>query len=212
MGDDALRQFLEKVVLDDTFRELASSDPDRAFEGFDLTDWHREVLRRQDHEVLALLGEVLRDEKGSLPQRVETGPTSEPTGTVPDLDEAQLVVHLRPYAHQDEQGAIQLTYAASIHQWPAPAAEPGMVSFLLRVMPQAALAAGGQLHISYAAMIQPAPRPGEDPPPPGPPVPQSSSGPLAVPSEVVNATDAVRAASPEDRYQRLLDLIEALQR
>jgi len=213
VGDESLRRFLERVVLDDAFRDLVASEPDQAFEGFDLTDRHKEVLRRQDHELLALLGEALRDEPdapipGGPPEQM-----SESANAVPELKEAQLVVRLKPYAHHDEQGSIQLTYAASLHPWPAPQAEPGMLSFLLRVTPRAVLAKDGQLNISYAAMIQPAPEPGADLPPPGRAAAPSSSPNLPVDSpEALRAAEAVRAASPGDRYQRLLELIEAMRR
>jgi len=213
MGDEALRRFLEKVVLDDSFCELAASDPDRAFEGFDLSDRHKEALRRRDHGLLVLLGEALL---GAPPPPTPDTPSTvppEPPGPLPDLDEARVVVRLLPQAHWDEAGALKLTYAASLHPWPPQPAEPGTLSFLLRVTPRAALARDGQLKVSYAASIQPAPGSGADLPPPvlGA-TPTAASGPSVDSPEATRAAAAVRAAPPADRYQRLMELIEVLQR
>lgn len=59
-ADRELDRFLQQVVLDPELRELARRDPDAAFEGFQLDPADRDVLRRQDPDVLALLGRVLR--------------------------------------------------------------------------------------------------------------------------------------------------------
>ncbi|MCP4249640.1 MAG: hypothetical protein GY778_21580, partial [bacterium] len=44
MKGKSTADFLIRVVLDDAFRELALDDPQRAFEGYDLSPAQRELL------------------------------------------------------------------------------------------------------------------------------------------------------------------------
>lgn len=85
-----LAEFLIRAVLDDAFRELALSEPERAFEGYDLSEEEREILGARDGRLLGRLGgTVARGEAIGRPPVRE--PPTEPVETaLPRLPEVQM--------------------------------------------------------------------------------------------------------------------------
>jgi hypothetical protein len=109
-----LRAYLERVVLDAAFRDLARSDPDASFAGFALSEADRDVLRRQDDAVLGLLGRVLAPEG-----RRDAGPTS-PTEPAPPpiqriaMPEIGFLVRVQPVATMHPDGRLEVTCQATV--------------------------------------------------------------------------------------------------
>jgi hypothetical protein len=109
-----LRAYLERVVLDAAFRDLARSDPDASFAGFALSDADRDVLRRQDDAVLGLLGRVL-----APAGRRDAGPTS-PTEPAPPpvqrvaMPEIGFLVRVQPVATMHPDGRLEVTCQATV--------------------------------------------------------------------------------------------------
>jgi hypothetical protein len=176
-----LRRFLVKAVLDDEFRRLARTSPNAAFEGFDLTEEEQDALRRRDQDVLALLGRALRGD--AVP---EPPPASAPDFSAP------------PAAQQPTS-------------FPLPE-----ITLALHVAPQALQLPDGRLQVTYAASVQPlqeAPRGETEPPPAAAAAPPSTGTEWGhgVDSPATRAAArSVKDAPPEERFDRLLDLVEAL--
>lgn len=197
MSDDALRRFLVRLVMDDGLRQTLRDDPEAAFDGSGLTAEQREVLVARDERMLALIAGTFDAPREAPP------PAPDPVQVEPSY----LMIRLVPQAWQDEAGQLQLAYQASVHPWPSET-PPGAVSFLMRVAPRAVHAGGGQVRLTYSASIQPAPR-GEAPPA-APPSEDSPWGHRVDDAAARAAAEAVKAAPPEERYDRLLDLISAI--
>lgn len=115
-----LRAYLERVVLDEAFRDLARSDPDASFAGFALSEADRDVLRRQDEAVLGLLGRVL-----APPGRRDAGPTEEgrrdagPTESAAPIQRVALpeigfLVRVQPVATMHPDGRLEVTCQATV--------------------------------------------------------------------------------------------------
>lgn len=66
MTMDAIEQVIGRAVLDEEFRELLFSDPEKALAGFDLTDEERKKL-------LAMAQEEFRESFGGLGKRITKG-------------------------------------------------------------------------------------------------------------------------------------------
>lgn len=66
MTMDAIEQVIGRAVLDEEFRELLFSDPEKALAGFDLTDEEREKL-------LTLAQDEFRESLGGLGKRITKG-------------------------------------------------------------------------------------------------------------------------------------------
>jgi hypothetical protein len=186
-----LRAFLVRTALDDAFRDLVERDPDAAFEGYDLADADKALLRKPGEGWMRLLGVLVR----------ETAPeVHAPAAPAPEasaLPEVRLLLALRPHQLDEER----LGWAASLSAWPSEV-EPDAVRFLVRVMPKAKPIEGG-FELSYAASIQAPPAHGaEEPEMPTPIVP--------VERDLTAHADAVRAAPPGERYDRIRDLLAAL--
>jgi hypothetical protein len=59
MSQQAVQNLIGRAVMDEAFRQLLFSDPDKAFEGFDLTEAEKEILRNLDaDEVAAFAGKL----------------------------------------------------------------------------------------------------------------------------------------------------------
>ena len=48
MSQQAVQNLIGRAVMDEAFRELLFGDPDSAFEGYDLTEEEKEILRNLD--------------------------------------------------------------------------------------------------------------------------------------------------------------------
>jgi len=196
-----LRAFLQRLALDDAFRNLLCADPEAAFAGYALTEAQQAALRRRDEEWLALIGEAVR--AGTPPAPAAPEPPA-PGG--PKLPEARILLRLRPQPLGDERWA----WAVSVHPWPPPEPDPTMAGFLVRVVPRTTSAAGEALKVAYTATIQPAPPDAEAPLAPVSDAPSSAWGHRADTPEARAAAAAVLAAPEGERYERLLDLIGAV--
>jgi hypothetical protein len=53
MSQDAVQSLIGRAVLDEAFRKLLFSDPDKAFEGYDLTEEEKAILRKLDADEIA---------------------------------------------------------------------------------------------------------------------------------------------------------------
>jgi hypothetical protein len=53
MSQQAVQNLIGRAVMDAEFRNLLFSDPDKAFEGYDLTEEEKNVLRNLDAEEVA---------------------------------------------------------------------------------------------------------------------------------------------------------------
>lgn len=223
MADD-LRAFLVRTVLDDAFRELARTDPDAAFEAYDLSPADREVIRERGPAMLRLLGEALEAGDDAVPARptprappAEAAPVQSPKGDprgtpvglddevepLPELPDAELLLRLRPQTHVDDQGDRKILHAASLHPWPPTDGDPGAVAFHLRFTPTVGRGRDGRVQVAYAGSLQSV-SPGAEPPPAEP------WGHRTDTEAVREATRGVRDADPDDRYQRLLELAAAI--
>jgi hypothetical protein len=191
-----LEKYLRKAALDADFGALCAADSDASFEGFDLDEDTRRVLRRGGPGVLALLSAVLDEARvvtSESPEAIPPEPT--PAGTT--LPEIELYLRVAP--QQTEQG---LNHMASLHTEPPP--DEGAVTFKIRVSPSALALEDGTTALVYAAAIDPILS--QEP----------ASAPLAFTRHQVNSNQAQAAAErvlqaePEARYDRLLDLISVL--
>ena len=53
MSQKAVQILIGRAVMDEAFRKLLFSDPDKAFEGYDLTEEEKTILRALDAEEVA---------------------------------------------------------------------------------------------------------------------------------------------------------------
>jgi len=53
MSQKAVQSLIGRAVMDEAFRKLLFSDPDKAFEGYDLTEEEKKILRALDAEEVA---------------------------------------------------------------------------------------------------------------------------------------------------------------
>ncbi len=63
MSQKDVQNLIGRAVMDRAFRELLFSDPDRAFEGYDLTEQEKAILRNLDPDEVA-------DFAGRLDERI----------------------------------------------------------------------------------------------------------------------------------------------
>ena len=53
MSQNAVQNIIGRAVMDEAFRKLLFSDPDKAFEGYDLTEEEKKILRALDADEVA---------------------------------------------------------------------------------------------------------------------------------------------------------------
>ena len=225
--------FLIRTVLDDAFRELAVADPQRAFEGYDLNDEERDILRARDGRLLGLLGHAVEQDVASEEptESEDDSPTS--AQPLPNLLEVKLLLRLTPYVAQDAESGARISYEASLQPWPGgqeansndpqPDHEtehddqgpPAEIKWMVRITPNVVGSEEAGLMVSYAASIHPlAERIEEQRPSTLGPAPKSARPPWyhhADSSAAKAAARAVRASAPSRRYEKLLELIHAIQ-
>ncbi len=249
MAHGTATDFLVRAALDDAFRELALTDPQRAFEGYDLSDEERDILCSRDGRLLGLLGAAVAKAKTPIEQTAEDDPPETAESHFPSLPEVNLLLRLDPRVTHAPDSAPSVGYAASLSPWPGEherkppdeegreqAAEqsndaPPGVSWIIRITPTVvdsvtdALPCGSRLNkassvtaglkVAYHASIHPNPsQTSEEPPSAERPTAASATSPWIhhVESAAAKAAaQAVRASDADGRYDKLLDLIDALQ-
>jgi len=224
--------FLVRAVLDEAFRDLALSNPQRAFEGFDLTDEEKEILRGRDHRVLGLLGDAVRPQEPVAEPPLEKAPPTPVAPTLPSLPEVKLLLRLVPQAVPSPGSEPKVSYAASLHPWPAddkPEGGPNSaaptengaeaaaaeVRWLIRIAPEVVESRDTGLAVAYSASIHPVTAEIDETGPADRAAPPEAGGSpwnhhLDSPAARA-AAKAVQSADPSQRYAKLLELVHALQ-
>jgi hypothetical protein len=225
-----LAEFLVKSILDIEFRERALSDPDGAFEGFDLSADEKDVLSSGDERLLNLLGRGLQYSGPAQHNQQPMGESSSEPSVFPHqtLPEINLRMRLVPHAVRSPDNLLELSYSASLHPWtddPAtwdqpvggatdPESVAAAIDLMIRVVPTVISLPGSEPKLAYSASIQ-SPNvevgtvvlPGEG---------KSFDG-TALPSRYHGDSLAARQAAaeigqaePDQRYPTLLELVSAL--
>ena len=222
--------FLVRAVLDETFRDLALSNPQRAFEGFDLTEEEKEILRGRDHRVLGLLGDAVRLQEPVAEPTLEKAPPTPVAPTLPGLPEVKFLLRLIPQAVPSPGSDPKVSYAASLHPWPADdepkggsnsaaptenGAEAAEVRWLIRIAPEVVESRDTGLAVAYSASIHPVTAEVDETGPADRAAPPEAAGSpwnhhLDSPAARA-AAKAVQSADPSQRYAKLLELVNALQ-
>ena len=225
--------YLIRAVLDEAFRELAVADPKRAFEGYDLSEEEQEILRSRDGRLLGLLGEAVAHARAFVEHPAEEGSSKTAESPLPSLPEVKLLLRLAPHARQLPDSASEVAYAASLHPWPgddetSPTpngahAENGEqteehhaeIAWIVRITPTVVGPQETGLKVAYSASIHPlAVGTDEKQPSAQGPTQASARSPWShhlESSAAKAAARAVRAGDASRRYEKLLELIQALQ-
>jgi hypothetical protein len=225
--------FLIRAVLDEAFRELALADPQRAFEGYDLSEAEQQILRSRDGRLLGLLGEAAGQGHAVVEQPARKATAKPAASSLPSLPEVKLLLRLTPHATQQPDGASKVSYAASLHPWPGDrepkGTDPGSgeqaeghsdgtppeMAWVIHIVPTVLDAQETGLKVAYSASIQPLAvgTDGTQPPAREPPRALANSpwNHHLESSAAKAAAQAVRACAPSRRYEKLLELVDALQ-
>jgi len=230
MTRKSVANFLVRAVLDEAFRDLALSNPQRALEGFDLTEEEKEILRGRDRRVLGLLGDAVRLQGPVVEPPLEKAPTTPVAPTLPNLPEVKLLLRLVPQAVPSPGSNPKVSYAASLHPWPADdepeggpnsaaptenGAEAAEVRWLIRIAPEVVESRNTGLAVAYSASIHPVTAEVDETDPADKAAPLEAAGSpwnhhLDSPAARA-AAKAVQSADPSQRYAELLKLVHALQ-
>jgi hypothetical protein len=232
MKQGSLADFLVRTVLDEAFRELALTDPERAFQGFDLSHEQKEILRRRDHRLLGLLGDAVAPTE-TCPEPPVKQKHGEPVAAAaPSLPEVKLLLRLVPQVTQSRDSDPNISYAASLHPYPGeieqttdpdtteqPQQAAGCaldeLRWIIRFVPTILGSGDAGTTVAYAASIHPwtsetdpiGSQIGE----PGPALASPPWNHHVASSAAKDAARAVQAAAPSRRYEKLLELVHALQ-
>jgi hypothetical protein len=214
-----LKAFLVRAVLDENFRSQAIAEPDRAFADFDLTQAQMQVLRRRDEGMLALLGEALAAPGSDEAQTaVEGQPEKGNRPVLSFVPEATLLLRILSSAAEAGENKLHVSYGASLHvapdetdlveaaaQLPKSEGLPGTalpdVTMAIHITPEITLSEAGELRVSFSAALQSL----------------AALAPLRAgagerPSAACrSAVAAIKAAPKEERREKLLDLMAALE-
>jgi hypothetical protein len=213
----------------DLCRRLIES-PEETFQGFDLTEDEKDLLRRPDQRMLRLFGVALaqqRDLPAADAQAISAAaPQPHAVVEARTLPGIRLALTLVPCA-QYQNGQLS-TFAYAV--WVNPLAE-GTDPAALPIPQGAALPGQPLMPLHAVIQVSAVQLPDQDGKPQvglsaslgqssnvtAPPPPESAGEPGAPPfasdlgsAEVQAAVAAVRSASGEDRYGRLIDLMHAL--
>ena len=225
-----LTEFLVKSVLDTGFRELALSDPDGAFEGFDLSTDEKDILSSGDERLLSLLSRVLQYSGLEQHNQQPVSEHSSEPGVFPHQTLPEIILRMRllPHAVRSPGNLLELSYSASLHPWtddPAtwdqpvdgatnPASDAAAIDLMICIVPTLISLPGSGPKLAYSASIQ------------SPKVGVGTVAPLeegescdgtAPPSRYHGDSLAARRAAaevgqaePDERYPKLLKLVSAL--
>jgi len=221
-------QLLIASALDGELRRRILETPEEAFRDFDLSEEEKDILRRPDHRMLALLGTALARQAEASDAGPAT-PAEAPPGAVPQgrtLPDVRLVLTLVPCAQYENGTLTGFKYAAWVNSLPEgtdPATLPPPPGAALPGQPLAPLHA--VIHVSALELRDTAGNPAvglwaslrQSTNIPLPPPPETAGRPEAAPfardlgsAEVRASVAAVRSAVSEERYDRLLDLMHVL--
>ncbi len=204
MIDSALRPDLLRLLTD---------SPGEFFESYDLTEEQRDILRNPDNRLLRVLGEALaRMNPGAGPTAAAPRPHAVMQAqTLPDMNLALTVVPCAQLEDGQFKGFSYAVWVNPLAEGTDPASLPPPAGATLPGQPLAPLHAvirlsavqfadaAGHAQVGLWASLRQdtnvdsAPEPGAD----------ESPG-------VALAAAAVRAASSEERYDRLIDLIRVM--
>ncbi|MGO8792011.1 MAG: hypothetical protein ACLQVL_32125 [Terriglobia bacterium] len=229
--DELLR---ESALQPDMCRRLLES-PDEVFQGFDLTEEEKDILRRPDQRLLPLLGAALGRQRESPTTAVMSVPLEETPGVAaapPSAVEARMfpdtlmALTVVPCALSENGQFKGLTYVVWVNPLPegvdpatlpvpAGAALPGQplapLHAMIRISAMQSRDAAGNFQVGVWGSFR-QPTDASLPPPP-----ESSgeltSSPFKSPIEspqVKAAVAAVRQASSSEKYGRLVDLLHIL--
>jgi hypothetical protein len=233
MARGSAADFLIRTVLDEAFRELALADPQRAFEGYDLSEEEQEILRSRDDRLLGLLGEAAAYGQALVEHPAEDESAKAAESSLPTLPEVKLLLQLVPHSAQQPDSPSNIAYAASLHPWPGDhnsktadaesgertdihndPALPG-IAWIIRITPTVLDAQEDGLKVAYAASIHPLGVGAEQQQQPTEGATRALAGSVwnhqVESSAAKAAARAVRASDASQRYEKLLELIQALQ-
>ena len=219
---------IESALEPDVCRRLLES-PDEVFRNFDLTEEEKDALRRPDHRLLPLLGTALARQmespgpSGEAPSDASAPPSQIEARTLPDTWMALTVV---PCALHENGRFKGITYAVWVNPLPEggdPATLPPPAGAVLPGQPLAPLYAvirlsavqsqdaAGNPQVGLWASLRRSSNVAAPPPPEtaGEPVASPFASPLDS-GPVQAAVAAVRQASREERYGRLIELMRVL--
>ena len=220
-------QLLIESALQPELRRRLLESPDEVFGDFDLSEEEKEILRRPDHRLLPLLGAALARQMessvplGEAPSVSPAPPALIEARTLPDTWLALTVV---PCAQFEEGHRISyVVWANPIPEGGDPAALPPPAGVVLPGQPLAPLYvviqlsavqtqdAAGNPQVGLWASLRHSSNVAAPPPP------ETAGDPKASPfgsrldsPQVQAAVAAVRGASREERYNRLIDLMRVL--
>lgn len=209
-----IHELLIASALDDELRRRLLESPEAAFRDFDLTEEEKELLGHPDGRLLPYLGAALarQSEGTAAAARQAAEPAAQPQAVAQasSLPDFSLVLTVVPCV---QDGGV--SYAVWVNPLPPgtdPATLPPPADMTLPGVPLTPLNAvvqvtgvqmrdaAGNVQIGLSAAFRQATN--MMVPPPSPAETDSAA--------VQSAVAAVRAATPEDRYHRLIDLIGAL--
>lgn len=219
---------IESALQPELRRRLLES-PDDVFRDFDLNEEEKEILRRPDHRLLPLLGAALaRQMESSGPLGEEPSASPAPPAPIEArlLPDTWLALTVVPCAHREEghlKGISYVVWANPIPEGGDPATLPPPAGVVLPGQPLAPLYAVIQLSAVQTQDAAGNPQVGlwaslrQSSNVAAPPPPETAGDPNASPfgsrldsPQVQAAAAAVRGASSEERYNRLIDLMRVL--
>ncbi len=215
-----LQAFLVRAVLDEDFRSDALAEPDRIFSDFNLTEAQKDVLRRRDKGMLALLGDVLRASAKTEMQAEADPPPKGRRPAVSFVPEATLLLRILSSAVDMGENKLHVSYSASLHvapdgmdlreaaaQLPEATELPGKalpdVTMAIHITPEISVSDEGELEVSYSGALQNLSSQVSTTLAPGD---AASLAPAAH-----SALEGVMAAPKEEQVGKILELIEALE-
>jgi hypothetical protein len=212
-------QLLIATAIDAELRRQLEESPEEAFQGFDLKEEEKDLLRHPDHRLLRLLGAALARERESsaFQAQGDSEVSQQPHAVIEGatLPEVSLVLTLVPCAKYEDGRLDKINYAVWVKPLPAgtdPASlqtPPEMVfpgqplTPLHAVIQVSALRMqdmNGNPLIGLSAVFRKSSNLSA-PPPPG--------SDLDAP-EIQAAIAGVRRATTEQKYDRLIDLLHSL--
>ena len=217
---------IESALQPELCRRLRES-PDEVFRDFDLTEEEKDILRQPDHRLLPLLGEALaRQMESSHPlgeASSESPVTPAPIEARP-LPSTWIALTVVPCVLQEEgqiKGISYVVWANPMPEGGDPGSLPAPAGVVFPGQPLAPLHAVIQLSAVQSQDVAGNPQVGLwaslRQSPNTPPPPETAGDPKASPfgsrldsPHVQAAVAAVRQASSEERYERLIDLMRAL--
>lgn len=220
-------------ALDAELRRRLLEAPEEAFQGFDLTEEEKDLLRHPDHRLLRLLGAALAYERGSSlpgPPPATAAPQPHAVVEAPTAPDLSLVLTLVPCAQYENGRLDKISYAVWVNPLP-PNADPASLPpplgavfpgqpltplhAVIQVSPLPMQDAAGELLIGLSAVFRQSSNITAPPPPESAGRPDGSLfgnqfGNQLRGEEVQTAIAAVRSAPTGERYHRLLDLLHTL--